>query len=164
MAQSDGVTRPRHLLLPQRQSHSGDVPRGNHYAVVLVAAVNKPAGRLARVVHIVGHVHGAHSVVLLDRQLVELGERLVLVISCLVHEVAVGAPRAFGERLDPRARTRRRLHVRSRARPLRPDDLSPAEAKGRKEPQPSPHSVPLPRHDVRVNGPDDVRGEGGEQH
>ena len=44
-------------------------------------------------IHEVGDVDGVHLGVVLDRHVVELGERLVLVFICLVHEVAVRALR-----------------------------------------------------------------------
>mmetsp|Transcript_39450 Transcript_39450/g.126749 ORF Transcript_39450/g.126749 Transcript_39450/m.126749 type:complete len:255 (-) Transcript_39450:224-988(-) len=113
----------------ERDFFSGrDVPRRDHHAVVLGAAVDEPARRVAGVVHVVGDVDGPHRRVLLDRQLVELGQRLVLIVASLVHEVAVRAARLFGQRLDPRARAWRGLHVGPGARSLRPHHLALAQS------------------------------------
>eukprot|EP00962_Isochrysis_galbana_P040592 scaffold14736_cov114-Isochrysis_galbana.AAC.4 len=116
-----------------------DAAGGHHHAVILGAAVNEPTGGLARVVHVVGYVEGTDGRVLIDRQLVELGQRLVLVVARLVHKVAVGAPRLLGQRLDPRARPRRGLHVGPGARALGPHHLALAQPEGRVQPQPAAH-------------------------
>mmetsp|Transcript_25213 Transcript_25213/g.73996 ORF Transcript_25213/g.73996 Transcript_25213/m.73996 type:complete len:280 (-) Transcript_25213:185-1024(-) len=75
----------------------------DHDALVRVAAVHEPAGRVAGVVHVVSNIVGSHLRVALRRHVVELSEALVLIVARLVHEVAVGAARSGRERLDPGA-------------------------------------------------------------
>mmetsp|Transcript_40022 Transcript_40022/g.85424 ORF Transcript_40022/g.85424 Transcript_40022/m.85424 type:complete len:210 (-) Transcript_40022:81-710(-) len=140
-----------------------DVTRSDHEAREVRSSLHEPARRVARVVHVVRDVHRAHIGELVNWHVVELGERLVLVLARFVHEVAVCLLGRGRQRIDPCSRARNCRYFWTSFGTLGPHNLTLAQAEACKEPHAAPHIGARSRHNARVNSADSIRGQGREQ-